>query len=114
MTSEGLRVVIVGAGFCGLTAAIETKLRRMHPVLVETYPSSKNYGDVIEFFNNAGMIINRWVDGRIGREMLKICINQGDKFQFFAHDGTFLCEEPWNSRPHHYYQQFAGHRGEMH
>lgn len=60
------------------------------------------------------MIVNRWADGRIGREMLKICINQGDKFQFFAHDGTFLCAEPWNSRPHHYYQQFAGHRGEMH
>ncbi|GME23743.1 salicylate hydroxylase [Neofusicoccum parvum] len=114
MSSEGLRVVIVGAGFCGLTAAIETKLRGMNPILVETYPSSKNYGDVIDFFNNGGMIINRWADGRIGRKMLKICINQGDKFQFFAHDGTFLCEEPWNSKPHHYYQQFAGHRGEMH
>jgi 2-polyprenyl-6-methoxyphenol hydroxylase-like FAD-dependent oxidoreductase len=112
--SDKIRVVIIGAGFCGLTAAIECKLRGMQPILVEKYPTSKDYGDVIDFFPNGGRIIQNWDNGRIGEKLLAVCINQGDVFEFLNHKGEHLCEERWNDKPHHYHRQFAGHRGEMH
>lgn len=114
MPSEGLRVVIVGAGFGGITVAVECRLRGMDVILIEKYPTSSDQGDVIDFFPNGGRIIARWADGRIGRDLLKCCINQGEKFEFFNQDGEYLCEEPWNLHPDHYHYQFAGHRGEMH
>ena len=36
MSSDGLRVIIVGGGFGGLCAAIECRLRGMNPVILET------------------------------------------------------------------------------
>lgn len=81
MTSDGLRVIIVGGGFGGLCAAIETKLRGMNPVIVETYPTSATYGDIIDFFPNGGRIIEKWDNGRVARELMQICINQGDRIE---------------------------------
>ncbi|VUC24192.1 unnamed protein product [Clonostachys rosea] len=114
MSSTTLSVVVVGGGFGGLTAAIECKLRGMNVTIIEKYPTSADQGDVIDFFPNGGRIIAKWADGRVGRDMLKCCINQGNKFEFYNQKGEFLCEEPWNLYPHHYPHQFAGHRGEMH
>lgn len=114
MSSNPLHVLIVGAGFGGLTAAIECRLRGMHVTLVETYPTSSAYGDIIDFFPNGGRIIENWDNGRIGRELMKICINQGDKFKYCKADGTVVWAEDWILEPHHYWRQFAGHRGQMH
>ncbi|CAI6029523.1 hypothetical protein V2G26_010307 [Clonostachys chloroleuca] len=109
-----LDVIIVGAGFGGLTAAIECKLRGMNVTLVETYPTSLNYGDIIDFFPNGGRIIENWENGQVGRDLMKICINQGDQFQYFKADGTKIYTEDWILEPHHYWKQYAGHRGQMH
>jgi len=48
----GLRVVIVGAGFAGLTAAIECKLRGLDPVLIKTYIGPSSHGDLLDFLRN--------------------------------------------------------------
>ena len=114
MTSKPFCVVIVGAGFGGLTAAIECRLRGMQVILVETYPTSEQYGDIIDFFPNGGKIIQKWAKGRVARQLMSICINQGDQFQYYKYDGTLIYEEPWILAPHHYWQQYAGHRGQMH
>ncbi|KAI1083684.1 putative monooxygenase [Whalleya microplaca] len=114
MSVKPLRVIVVGAGFGGLTAAIECKLRGMDVALVETYPTSLDYGDIIDFFPNGGRIIEKWANGRVGRDLMKICINQGDRFQYCKSDGTVIFEEDWILEPHHYWRQYAGHRGQMH
>lgn len=114
MTSEGLKVLIVGAGFGGLTAAIECQLRGMKVTVIEYYPTSLVYGDIIDFFPNGGRIIENWENGRIARKLMKICINQGDRFEYCKSDGTVIFEEDWILQPHHYWRQFAGHRGQMH
>lgn len=114
MATEPLHVLIVGAGFGGLTAAIECRLRGMKATIVETYPTSLAYGDIIDFFPNGGRIIESWANGRIGRDLMKICINQGDKFKYCKPDGTLFWEEDWILEPHHYWRQYAGHRGQMH
>jgi 2-polyprenyl-6-methoxyphenol hydroxylase-like FAD-dependent oxidoreductase len=43
----GLQVVIVGAGFGGLTAAIESKLKGHDVVVLEKAPEWKHLGDII-------------------------------------------------------------------
>ncbi|KAK4939255.1 hypothetical protein LTR10_020452 [Elasticomyces elasticus] len=112
--AKDLRVIIVGAGFGGLCAAIECKIRGMNPIVIETYPTSSKYGDIIDFFPNGGRIIEAWDDGNVGRELMRTGINKGDKFQYFKYDGTLIYEEPWVLKPHHYWKQYAGHRGNMH
>ncbi|KAI5867535.1 salicylate hydroxylase [Durotheca rogersii] len=112
--APGLRVVIVGLGFCGLTCAIECRLRGMDVVVVEPYPTSRTQGDVIDFFANGGMIIESWDDGRIADQLLPICINRNDTFKFYNAKGELLFEDIWLKYPHHARRQFAGHRGELH
>ncbi|KAF2651148.1 salicylate hydroxylase [Lophiostoma macrostomum CBS 122681] len=113
-SSTGLRVLIVGGGFGGLTAAIECQLRGMKALIVETYPTSATYGDIIDFFPNGGRIIEKWAGGRVGRQLMDICINKGDKFQYFKADGTLIWQEPWLLERSHFWRQYAGHRGQMH
>lgn len=114
MGHAGLRVVIVGAGFAGLTAAIECKLRDMHPILVESYPTSKNYGDIIDFLPNGGMHIQRWDNGKVVDKLLEVCLNDTDKIEYLAYDGRTILEEPFLLEAEHKYSMLAGHRGEMH
>ncbi|KAF1851633.1 salicylate hydroxylase [Cucurbitaria berberidis CBS 394.84] len=114
MASNPFTVIIVGAGFAGVTAAIECRLRGMRVLLVETYPTSKKYGDIIDFFPNGGKIIQKWAGGRIARNLMAVCINQGDRFQYYKYDGKLIFDEPWILKPHHFWQQYAGHRGQMH
>lgn len=114
MAIDSTCVLIVGAGFGGLTAAIECRLRGMDVTVVETYPTSLAYGDIIDFFPNGGRIIEAWEGGRVGRDLMKVCINQGDRFQYCKADGTVIWEEDWILEPHHFWKQYGGHRGEMH
>lgn len=44
MTSPGLNVIIVGAGFGGLSAAIECSERGMGVTIIERYPDSNSAG----------------------------------------------------------------------
>ncbi|KAI8315891.1 FAD-dependent monooxygenase roqM [Colletotrichum sp. SAR11_59] len=110
----GLRVVIIGSGFCGLTSAIECRLGGMDVVVVETYPTSRTQGDVIDLFANGGMIFESWDGGRIAEKMLQISINRNDTFKFYNAKGEYLMEDAWHKYPHHAQRQYAGHRGEMH
>ncbi|KAI8296282.1 FAD-dependent monooxygenase roqM [Colletotrichum sp. SAR 10_98] len=110
----GLRVVIIGSGFCGLTSAIECRLRGMDVVVVETYPTSRTQGDVIDLFANGGMIFESWDGGRIAEKMLEVCINRNDTFKFYNAKGEYLMEDALHKYPHHTQRQYAGHRGEMH
>ncbi|EJP66829.1 MAK1-like monooxygenase [Beauveria bassiana ARSEF 2860] len=114
MTSDSLHVLIVGAGFGGLTAAIECRRRGMQVTVIETYPTSLAYGDIIDFFPNGGRIIEAWEGGRVGRDLMKVCINQGDRLQYCRADGTVIWKEDWILEPHHFWRQYGGHRGQMH
>ncbi|KAH6643355.1 salicylate hydroxylase [Truncatella angustata] len=112
--APGLNVIIVGLGFCGLTAAIECCLRKMNVTVVEMYPASRTQGDVIDFFGNGGMIIESWDQGKIADQLLTMSINNNDTFKIFNAKNELLVEEPWLRHIHHRRRQFAGHRGEIH
>ncbi|KAL5329615.1 hypothetical protein ACEPPN_003130 [Leptodophora sp. 'Broadleaf-Isolate-01'] len=114
MSGKQLRVVIVGAGFGGLTAAIECRLRGMHVTLVENFPTSRNYGDIIDFCPNGGRVFEKWDNGKVARRLLEVCINDSDKMEYCRYDGYKYNEEPWLLKPEQYYSTFGGHRGAMH
>ncbi|KAH8149816.1 uncharacterized protein LAJ45_05968 [Morchella importuna] len=56
----GIRVIIVGAGFGGLTAAIECTLKGHTAIIVEKTPTFEQLGDIISISTNAGRIMSRW------------------------------------------------------
>ena len=105
--APGLNVIIVGLGFCGLTAAIECRLRKMNVTVVEMYPTSRTQGDVIDFFGNGGMIIESWDNGRIADQLLPMSINNNDTFKIFNAKNELLVEEPWLKAPHHRRRQVS-------
>lgn len=86
----------------------------MHSILVESYPTSRDYGDIIDFLPNGGMHFDRWEGGKITKKLLEVCLNDTDKLEYLAYDGRKVLEEPFLLKPEHYYQMLAGHRGEMH
>ncbi|KAF7541973.1 hypothetical protein G7Z17_g11848 [Cylindrodendrum hubeiense] len=111
--AEKLRVVIVGAGFCGLTAAIECQLRGMHPILVEAYAGASSHGDLLDFVPNAGRVFDSWANGRVGEALLAAGVNRAKTLDFYNQDNVMLRSDPW-PQGIDLKGTFAGHRGAMH
>lgn len=111
--SDGLRVVIVGAGFGGLTAAIECKLRGMHPILVEAYPGASSHGDLLDFVRNAGRVFESWGNGKVARRLTEVGVNAAKYLEFYNADNELLRKDDWPQGADFLYV-YAGHRGEMH
>ena len=108
-----LRVVIVGAGFCGLTAAIECQLRGMHPVLVEAYSGASSHGDLLDFTPNGGRVFDSWDKGRVGQRLMDAGVNNAKLLEFFNQDNQPLRTDAW-PQGLDLKGTFAGHRGAMH
>lgn len=113
----GIKVIIVGAGFGGLTAAIECH-RHGHDVeIYEAFPALKTLGDIISFGANAGRIFWRWGSspGAIAARLRPLSIDLSE-YGFRIHK--------WDTGAVVFHQQapasvpeapvFNGHRGELH
>ena len=107
----GIRVLIIGAGFAGLTAAIECYRKGHTPLVLESFSSLKNLGDIISFGPNAGNIFRRW-DG-IPEKLDPICIKT-EGLHYRSYDGEYLFYQKWDPREKEFGPKFNGHRGEIH
>ncbi|KAI0195515.1 hypothetical protein F4808DRAFT_464214 [Astrocystis sublimbata] len=113
--ATGIKVLIVGAGFGGLGAAIECH-RQGHDVeIYEAFSELKQLGDIISFGPNAGRIFYRWADGEIARRMRALSIDLR-KYGFNIHKydtGEVVINQP---TPEYSVEapNFNGHRGELH
>jgi len=107
----GIKVIIVGTGFAGLTAAIECH-RKGHDVLVlESYPEVKIMGDIISFAANSGRIFQRWPG--VEEKLDPICHrSQGLSYKTYLGDDLFT--QYWEQERGQYGKAFNGHRGEIH
>ncbi|RDW69735.1 monooxygenase-2 [Coleophoma cylindrospora] len=109
--STGVRVIVVGAGFAGLTAAIECH-RKGHSVLVlESFPQLKLLGDIISFAPNSAKIFQQWpgVD-----EKLEKIIHKSDGLQYKTWEGEDLFKQEWTASQRALGKSYNGHRGEIH
>lgn len=113
MAPTGIKVIVVGAGFGGLGAAIECH-RQGHDVeIYEAFPELKTLGDIISFMPNAGRIFARWGAGEVTRRMRPLSI---------AHKGFNIRKYDTGEVAYHQlaneYSAEAptvnGHRGELH
>lgn len=107
----GIKVIIVGTGFAGLTAAIECH-RKGHTVLVlESFPELKILGDIISFGPNSGRIFKRW-EG-VEAKLDPIC-HHSDGLSYKNFLGEDLFKQVWTGEQRAFGKAFNGHRGEIH
>ncbi|KAK5657890.1 hypothetical protein OQA88_2439 [Cercophora sp. LCS_1] len=111
----GIKVVIVGAGFGGLTAAIECH-RQGHDVeIYENFPELKTLGDIISFGANAGRIFYRWKDGEIAKKLRSICIDLTEYgFRIHKYDTGEVVYHQRSPPGAPEAPILNGHRGELH
>ncbi|KUI57777.1 6-hydroxynicotinate 3-monooxygenase [Cytospora mali] len=113
----GIKVVVVGAGFGGLTAAIECH-RQGHDVEVyESFSELKSLGDIISFGANGGRIFYRWgrYPGEVANRLRKLSINlneYGFRIHKFDTGEVVFHQKSPDSNPEA--PVFNGHRGELH
>ncbi|KAJ5668922.1 hypothetical protein N7462_009992 [Penicillium macrosclerotiorum] len=110
----GIKVVVVGAGFGGLTAAIECH-RQGHTVeIYESFPELKSLGDIISFGPNAGRIYRRWSNGKVADRLKPLSINL-ENHGFKIHKWTGELVHTQHAHQHDPDAPvFNGHRGELH
>ncbi|KAI1276822.1 hypothetical protein F5Y07DRAFT_122416 [Xylaria sp. FL0933] len=114
-TPSRIKVIVVGAGFGGLGAAVECH-RQGHDVEVyEAFPELKQLGDIISFGPNAGRIFYRWSNGEIVRRMRPLSIDlRNYGFNIHKYDtGEIVINQPTPEYPAEA-PNFNGHRGELH
>lgn len=109
------KIVIVGAGFGGLTAAIECHRQGLDVEIYEAFPELKVLGDIISFGPNAGRIFHRWSDGEIAVRLKKECIDLSSYgFRIHKFDtGEVVAQQP-ASQSQKDAPVLNGHRGELH
>ncbi|KAL1606404.1 hypothetical protein SLS60_003807 [Paraconiothyrium brasiliense] len=110
MSTEPLKVLIVGAGFGGLTAAIECRKKGFDVILFEGNKSRRQLGDIISFGSNSGRIFRSWPG--VEEKLDPIC-HHSDGLDFRTYDDEFLCRQTWGAEAD-WGKRFNGHRGEIH
>lgn len=107
----GIRVIIVGTGFAGLTAAIECH-RKGHSVLVlESFPELKILGDIISFGPNSGRIFERWPGVA---DKIDAISHKSDGIFMKNFKGETLLKQTWGEEARTFGKKYDGHRGEIH
>jgi 2-polyprenyl-6-methoxyphenol hydroxylase-like FAD-dependent oxidoreductase len=111
---SGITVIIVGAGFAGLAAAIECDRKGHSVILLEKSASIEEIagiGDIISFDPNGSCSFERWPG--VVDAMVPICIKRDHWDIHHWQTGetvsrqSFADERPWGKR-------LNGHRGELH
>ncbi|KAK3352102.1 hypothetical protein B0H65DRAFT_419616 [Neurospora tetraspora] len=117
-TPSGLHILIVGAGFAGLSAAIECNRKGHRVTLFEKVSSIDEitrYGDIISFDPNGSRAFEKWVfpDGESVAQKMEAISRQTTWLDLFHYQGEFVTrqsfveEDGWGRR-------INGHRGELH
>ncbi|KAB5511518.1 hypothetical protein GE09DRAFT_1164565 [Coniochaeta sp. 2T2.1] len=106
-----VKVIIVGAGFAGLTAAIECQ-RKGHSVTVfEKIKDIKPLGDIISFGQNSSRMFKKWPG--VVEKLLPI-IHTAKAVNFFDSQGKFVTTQSFAQEEETWGMRINGHRGEIH
>lgn len=111
---SGITVIIVGAGFAGLGAAIECDRKGHRVILLEKSRSIEDLqrvGDIISFDPNASRLLKRWPGVW---EALWPVTRHAEDFDVHAWTGELLTKQSFAWENEHWGPRLSGHRGEMH
>lgn len=107
---SGIKVLVVGAGFAGLTAAIECDRKGHQVTILEKVAKLKPLGDIISFGQNAGRIFAKWPGVM---ERFYPIIHRSNALTYHHWQGEVVTtqffddEKTWG-------QKVNGHRAELH
>ncbi|KAI1085026.1 hypothetical protein F5B20DRAFT_575493 [Whalleya microplaca] len=107
----GIRVIVVGAGFAGLTAAIECHRKGHSVTILEKFPELKTLGDIISFGPNSSRLFTRWPG--VAEQLEKLSIRT-DTLTIRSWQGEELYTQRWTAEQKDWGIRFDGHRGEIH
>ncbi|KAK3717073.1 hypothetical protein LTR37_006128 [Vermiconidia calcicola] len=109
---SGIRVIIVGAGFAGLTAAIECTRKGHSCLVLESYKTTNaQLGDIISFGSNSSRIFQRWPG--INEKLTPIC-HTSKCLKYKTWDGEDIYTQWWGTEEENFGKRYNGHRGEIH
>ncbi|KAK4203219.1 hypothetical protein QBC40DRAFT_194770 [Triangularia verruculosa] len=112
MTNLPISIIIVGAGFAGLTAAIECHRKGITNILLlERSPSLSPLGDIISFGQNSSRIFNNWGDLR---RQLDPIIHKAEEVHFHDSKGRYVTTQSFKEEHLAWGARINGHRGEIH
>ncbi|KAI1332543.1 putative monooxygenase [Xylariaceae sp. FL0255] len=109
--NSGARVIVVGAGFAGLTAAIECHRKGHKVTLLEKFPKLKLLGDIISFAPNSSRIFARWPGVA---DQLEVISHRADGLTINNWLGEKILKQVWSREEQEFGTRYDGHRGEIH
>ncbi|KAI0197492.1 putative monooxygenase [Astrocystis sublimbata] len=110
-TGTGIRVLVVGAGFAGLAAAIECHRKGHSVTLLEKFSELKILGDIISFGPNSSRIFQRWPGVA---DKLDSLSQRADRLEIKNWEGETILKQTWSAEQNNFGIRFDGHRGEFH
>ncbi|CCC13367.1 hypothetical protein SMACR_06864 [Sordaria macrospora] len=117
----GLHILIVGAGFAGLSAAIECERKGHRVTLFEKVSSIDEitrYGDIISFDPNGSRAFEKWVfpSGESVAEKMEAIARQTTWLDLFHYKGEFVTRQSFKEEKDMGWEgrRINGHRGELH
>ncbi|KAK0107623.1 hypothetical protein ONS96_003429 [Cadophora gregata f. sp. sojae] len=113
-----MNVIVVGAGFGGLTTAIECQKQGLSVAIYESFAELKPLGDVISFGANAGKILRRWKtatgDERVSDLFDPLSIKLGKNgFNLHRSNGALIFNQRMPPKDPEA-PMFNGHRADFH
>jgi 2-polyprenyl-6-methoxyphenol hydroxylase-like FAD-dependent oxidoreductase len=108
---SGIKVIIVGAGFAGLTAAIECDRKGHSVILFDKSPELQPLGDIISFGQNSSRFFDKWPGVR---EAIAPLVHKSDAFHFHDWTGRFVTTQSFAAEHAAWGPRVNGHRGEIH
>jgi len=110
---SGIKVIVVGAGFAGLAAAIECD-RKGHSVSVydkvDSIDEITRIGDIISFDPNGSVAFERW-PGVV--DQMEAVARQTKRINLYDHTGNFVTSQDF-SHEKKWGRRINAHRGELH
>ncbi|KAK4670691.1 uncharacterized protein QC763_213720 [Podospora pseudopauciseta] len=110
---SGIKVIVVGAGFAGLAAAIECD-RKGHSVTlfdkVDNIEEITRIGDIISFDPNGSVAFERW-PGVV--DQMEAIARQTKHIDLYHHQGKFVTRQDF-SHEKAWGRRINGHRGQLH
>ena len=108
---SGIKVLIVGAGFAGLTAAIECDRKGHSVILLEKSPQLSPLGDIISFGQSSSRFFKKWPGVW---EQLDPIIHKSEHVHYYDWHGKFVTTQSYVEEHRAWGPRINGHRGEIH